>query len=262
MRFSGLLVAAVAAPCALAKPIFSTVGPFTASLTAGTTVTIKDDGKTPTFSQLKDWTVTLFVGGNTPGDAATAMNLGTMGTANTPFTQTTSVDILIAPGLAGSTPNGYYLQIMSSLTDGGLIFTFSNRFSVTGMTGTTPEAMVAAAEAAGTTPPAEIDQSGTAAAAVGGAQFDVPYGQQTGLTKWAPMQPIPPTKITQTQFTPLNPTSAATLATTFLGAADVSTTLTASQTFSVKSRENPAAAASMPTQANNKMAKFLARWTD
>lgn len=130
---------------------------------------------------------------------------------------------------------------MSTLKDGGQLFTFSNRFSVSGMTGTTPAAIAAAAKAAGTTPPSEINNAAPAAGAANpaGGQFNIPYGQQTGLTKYAPMQPVPPTKITQKHFTPLNPTSAAKLATTFLGPADVQTTLTASQTFSAKSRENP-----------------------
>merc|ERR1711939_578933 len=87
----------------------------------------------------------------------------------------------------------------------------------------------------------------------------VPYPLQTGLTKYAPMQPIPPTKITKKQYSPLYPTSAVTIATTWLPNPTIVTTVTASLTFSVSSMENTAAPASNP---NPDMAKFLNRWKD
>lgn len=80
-----------------------------------------------------------------------------------------------------------------------------------------------------------------AAAGGGGAvgSFAIPYNLQTGLTKYAPMQPVPGTKITQQSFTPMFPTSAYTVAKTWLPQASIVTTLTAPQTFSVSSMENP-----------------------
>ena len=85
--------------------------------------------------------------------------------------------------------------------------------------------------------------NGAAAGGAGGAggdtgPFTVPYQLQTGLTKYAPMQPVPPTKITVKNFTPLHPTSAFSIATTYLALPTIVTTVTASQTFSFSSIEN------------------------
>ncbi|KAK4981879.1 hypothetical protein LTR28_002912 [Elasticomyces elasticus] len=84
-------------------------------------------------------------------------------------------------------------------------------------------------------------------------------GNNAGLTRYAPMQPVPPTKITAKSPTPLYPTSAYVIATTWLPIPTIVKTVTASQTFNVKSMENTAAPAAMPS---NDMAKFLARWKD
>ena len=79
--------------------------------------------------------------------------------------------------------------------------------------------------------------AGAGAGAAGGS-FTVPYQLQTGLTKYAPMQPVPPTKITAKSYTPLHPTSAFQIAKTYLALPTIVTTMTASQTFSASSVEN------------------------
>jgi len=68
--------------------------------------------------------------------------------------------------------------------------------------------------------------------------YGVPYQQQQGLTRYAPMQPQPGTKITATSAAPLFPTSSAVLATTWLPAPTILTTLTQVQTFSISSMQN------------------------
>jgi hypothetical protein len=139
--------------------------------------------------------------------------------------------------------------MLSTATEGGQMINFSPRFSLTGMTGSTPPSALTAIAALGgaTTARTAINQvaNNAGAAAGGGAaaapqtgEFTIAYGLQTGLTKYAPMQPVPPTKITKKNPTPLNPTSAYTIATTFMPQATILTTLTASQTFSVSSMEN------------------------
>lgn len=116
-----------------------------------------------------------------------------------------------------------------------------------GMTGTTPtEYATAAAAVSGTGGPETVNQVANAApaanpdaAAVGGVgAYTVPYALQSGLTKYAPMQSVPPTKITLKNFTPLYSTSKYTVATTWLAKPTILTTLTESQTFSVSSMEN------------------------
>lgn len=117
---------------------------------------------------------------------------------------------------------------------------------MTGMTGTAPATAVTAVQALGGTldgPPTEngVSNQNPAAGAGGagaGGDTGVPYRLQTGLTKYAPMQPIPPTKITKKNPTPLNPTSAYSIAKTWMPQPTILTTITASQTFSVSSMEN------------------------
>lgn len=140
-----------------------------------------------------------------------------------------------------------YLKMMSVATEGGQVINYSDRFTMTGMTGTTPpNFLTAAQQVSGTKGRATVNQINNdagadpaAGAAPAGGDFAIPYASQSGLTKYAPMQPVPPTKITAKTPTPLNPTSAYTIAKTWLPIPTILTTLTASQTFSVSSRENP-----------------------
>lgn len=68
--------------------------------------------------------------------------------------------------------------------------------------------------------------------------YTIPYGQQSGLTRYAPMAKRPGTAITATVTAPQYPTSAYALATTFLAEAIIKTTLSATATYSVSSVEN------------------------
>ena len=136
----------------------------------------------------------------------------------------------------------------------------------------------------GTAGPATVNtvQSGGNAnePAAGGAAagpYSVSYQLQTGLTKYAPMQPKPGTKITATVTTPMYAPSAYSVATTFLPTPSQVTTFTQSVTYSVSSMENTvrfssdfclpivltgcAKAAAAPGPSDD-MQKFLARWLD
>ncbi|KAK8210095.1 Cell wall synthesis protein kre9 precursor [Zalaria obscura] len=153
--------------------------------------------------------------------------------------------------------------MISTATAGGTVINYSDHFTITGMTGTfSTNVKTGLASLSGTAGPDtvnDVSSGDTASAAVSGDVFTVPYYLQTGLIKYAPMQPIPPTKITAKSQSMLNPTSAFTIATTWMKQPSVTLTVTESQTFSASSIENTAAAASQPT---GDMAKFLARWKD
>lgn len=155
--------------------------------------------------------------------------------------------------------------MISVASEGGTVTNFSPRFSLTGMTGVFPATVITGLQGVtGTAGPDTINavSNGAAAGAAPAASaFTVPYQLQTGLTKYAPMQPVPPTKITAKSPTPLHPTSAFTIATTWLPKPSIVTTITASQTFSASSVENQASPVSNPN-SNNDMAKFLKRWAD
>lgn len=139
--------------------------------------------------------------------------------------------------------------MISTAKDGGTITNYSNRFTITGMTGNTPPQFVSAISAIGSTQGPETvnnianDVAAGAGAGAGAgvgeaAGFNVPYSMQTGLTKYAPMQSVPPTQITLKGYTPLYPTSAFSIATAPLPVASIVTTITQSQTFSVAIQEN------------------------
>jgi hypothetical protein len=110
----------------------------------------------------------------------------------------------------------------------GTVINYSSRFSVTGMIGSfTPDVQTALATVIGTTGPATVyTPAGVPGGAAGEAGFSVPYNMQTGLTRYAPMQPIPPTSITATNTSPQWPTSSVVIATTFLPIPSIQTTLT------------------------------------
>ena len=146
---------------------------------------------------------------------------------------------------------GSYLKMISTAKNGGTVINYSSRFTITGMTGTTTASIQKAVTALGGAtagPPTvnDVAAGGNNAPApapapvpaAGAGIWGIPYGQQTGLTKYAPMQGVPPTQITQKSPTPKYPTSAFTIATAFLPKASIVTTLTEVLTFKVKSHAN------------------------
>jgi hypothetical protein len=135
-----------------------------------------------------------------------------------------------------------FLKIQSTAAKGGTIINYSPRFSLSGMVGTFPQTVLDGMKNVdGTDGPAKVDQTsdGAAPGVAADSAFAVDYTMQTGPTRYAPMQPVPPTKITKKNATPMHPTSGFTIATTFMGKPNIQTTITQSQTFSVSSQENP-----------------------
>jgi len=132
--------------------------------------------------------------------------------------------------------------MISVATAGGTITNYSNRFTLTGMAGTFSQAVKdGLLTVSGTTGPAAVNNVAAAAAGTANVEAGVwgtPYNLQTGPTRYAPMQPIPPTAITATNTSPLWPTSSVVLASTYLPIPSVLTTQTQIQTFSVSSHAN------------------------
>lgn len=134
-----------------------------------------------------------------------------------------------------------YFRVISVATQGGTITTYSDRFTITGMTGTVDPTIKSAVAAAGAAVPDTVDSTANNAAAAAGdpnANSGVPYAEQTGLIRYAPMQGVPPTKITKKDTKPLYPTSSYKIAVSFLPTPSATKTVTASQTFSADSMEN------------------------
>lgn len=128
---------------------------------------------------------------------------------------------------------------------GGQLIAYSDRFSYSGMTGKNilnPVVKAAAVAVTDTKGPAAEDNTAadqtTSTSTDNGDVYNVEYTMQTGLTRYAPMQPVPPTKVTATNTKPLYPTSSVPIAKTKLPIPSIQTTLTATQTYSVSSIEN------------------------
>jgi hypothetical protein len=145
---------------------------------------------------------------------------------------------------------------------GGQLITYSDRFAFSGFTGknilnpTVKKAATAIDTTAG--PAAEdttTDGSDPAAADPAAGDYGMEYTMQTGPTRYAPMQPVPPTKITAKNTKPLYPTSSVKIAKSKLPIPSIQTTLTQSQTFSVKSMEN-----TVRHLVCAEMRSFLAMW--
>lgn len=135
---------------------------------------------------------------------------------------------------------------MISAATGGTVINYSSRFTLTGMTGTFPPNVEAGIKAVvGTGGPATQNNinKNPAAGAGGAAGFSVPYTLQTGLTKYAPMQGKPGTKITAGKASAMYPTSSVVLANTFLPTPVQVTTITQSGTYALaESIENTVSA--------------------
>ncbi|KAJ5178919.1 hypothetical protein N7492_002129 [Penicillium capsulatum] len=89
----------------------------------------------------------------------------------------------------------------------------------------------------------------------------IPYGEQTGLTKYAPTPKRAGTTIATKSATPQYPPFPFSIATTYLPPPTVQYTDTAYATFTTHSIENTAAPAAAPT-LDKRMQAWLERWRD
>lgn len=131
--------------------------------------------------------------------------------------------------------------MISTATEGGTVTNFSPRFTLTRMTGVFSDAITTAlTQVSGTTGPDSINEVAVSAPteAIDDGPWRIPYNLQDGLTRYAPMQPVPGTAISATNTSPLWPTSSVSLASTFLPIPSIVTTLTQAPTFSASSHAN------------------------
>lgn len=132
--------------------------------------------------------------------------------------------------------------MVATATKGGTLTVYSDRFSMSGMTGKFDDTVATALKkVSGTNGPDSKDEtsSGDAAnAQPADSMFDVEYTMQTGATRYAPMQPMPGTKITKKTASPMYPTSSVPIAKTKLPIPTILVTITQSRTHSVSSMVN------------------------
>ncbi|KAF1926367.1 uncharacterized protein M421DRAFT_67686 [Didymella exigua CBS 183.55] len=232
-----------------------------AELTAGTAIEIEweEGGTGPSISELTTYQLILVGGGQKDTEQQVVKVLTTAGNFALGGNKASA---LVETGLPGASKpaNAYFIKMVAVGKTGGEFTTYSDRFSYSGMTGAWGT-NVNTDDIDGTDGPAAKDTTSDAAGGAAGADgdYDVAYTMQTGPTRYAPMQPIPPKTVTAKNTKPLYPTSSVQIATTFLPIPSIQTTITQVQTFSVSSVENTVAAASHPT---DDMQKFLNRWKD
>lgn len=138
-----------------------------------------------------------------------------------------------------------FIRMIAVGKTGGQLITYSDRFAYSGMTGTFPaNVQTALQKVTGTKGPKAVDNTVASnpnaanPAAAADSMFEVEYTMQTGPTRYAPMQPVPPKTITAKNTKPLYPPSSVVTATTRLPIPKIQTTITQSQTYSVSSMEN------------------------
>lgn len=184
--------------------------------------------------------------------------------------------------LHGANSKCSFLAIVSTPSSGaGTVTNYSPRFSLPNMSGKFPAAIKTAAQGVtGTTGPDTVNaiaaagQNNAVDAPVG--SYGVPYQDQDGLTKYAPMQRQPGTKITAKTPTPLYPTSSVSIFKSNMDPPKQRTTQTMPKTYSVSSVENQVhhqscrasdmwltlSKATPAPHPNDDMQRFLNRWKD
>ncbi|KAK6358252.1 hypothetical protein TWF730_007602 [Orbilia blumenaviensis] len=222
----------------------------------GVAVTVRwtDNDEDPVVPPAGLFTLDLCTGSN--DQIFPLITLGTPGMAFS--TANGLLAVTIPPGVAGDGPY-YFLRMIWTTTDGS-VTNWSDRFELEGMLGVFTPAMITANQAAGSDKPDAVHpQKAAPVPDPNGGDFAVPYGEQTGNIRYAPMQPRPGSTITAKNMKRLNPTSAYTVFTTKGGPPKVATTVTEARTYAQTTVVNEAAPAPMPDEA---MARFLNRWKD
>ncbi|RMZ89357.1 hypothetical protein DV736_g3416, partial [Chaetothyriales sp. CBS 134916] len=252
-----LLAACMASAWADVEFLTPAAGSSQSSLTLS--ITWQDSGTDPPLSDLTSYQMYLCAGGNAVGEYADLTELVKSGD----FSTGNSAKATVTTGLGANVKNAYFIKIVST-APGGAIVNFSDRFSLTGMTGVfTAKVLAGLKTVTGTQGPAtinDITDTGSSDSTTNPALYTTPYTLQSASIRYAPMPPMAPTSITAKAASSQWPTSAYTVYKSYAGQPNAITTHTLEQTFSVSSREATQAAAGQPT--DNAMQKFLNRWKD
>lgn len=203
---------------------------------ASVKITWEDDGKSPSLDDLKSVTVTLLTG--TSGTTLSPQGVKLKDGVN-PDDGSVTVTI---PATAGA--NGYYtIQLYSILTNGGYTIHYTNWFKLSGLTGTAP----ALQADPGMPPAAQLSDMSEKAQGDLLASHTVPYGEQSGTIKYAPMQMQPGSTITAKTMSQRFPTSAYTPFQSFASGPKCTSTDTPGWSYSRGSATNMAPPAPYPS---------------
>ena len=253
MHFLPLIPLLLALPTTLAGISFTTPTAST-KWTGGTSVVLEWDLTSPhTLASFTAYNLYLCYGSNT--DPMCTTPIGSPASK-----MSTSSNLQIPPTAGGpSTEKVYFIKLDSIAARGGMLSVFSPRFTLQDMTGTFPAAAILAHKSLPAASPSSIDT--TVKDAIDPADVrklaDVPYAEQTGKTKYAPMQK-PGTKITAKTAKRQYPTSAFTIFKEMGPAPTVETTVTMAWDYEVTSKINTAS----PAPRVDAGQRLLMRWRD
>ncbi|KAK9454717.1 hypothetical protein V1511DRAFT_500792 [Dipodascopsis uninucleata] len=163
------------------------------------TITWADDGTSPSLSELSTVTIMLCTG------LDSAMNCFATLYSSVPLSSFTGNTLTTAITPSVGADGVYFLQFTADVTAGGYIINYSDRFILTGMTGTlAPTYGGSYSGPAGDNHASNVESATSSYSNV----FTVPYYLQDGwLTNYAPMQNQPPSKVSLKTASPLFPTS-------------------------------------------------------
>ncbi|SCU99581.1 LAME_0G03972g1_1 [Lachancea meyersii CBS 8951] len=240
------LVSLAAADIALNKP--GSGNTYTAS---GGTVSIpvefSDNGKVPTLDVIQYYVFALCYGDNTDdfncvtGDSK--MKLSDFDHSGDLYSTTAS----FSSSLVG---NGqFFLQVNGYISGDGdnayQSLQYSARFILKSMSGTIATTLTTTSQPANQV----AYQTGTnTGAGDTSASFSIPYTEQTGSTRYAPMQTQPSGSVTATTWTRRFPTSGVTMYSTYNPSMQQASTVTPGWSYTIDSAVNWASPRPYPTQ--------------
>lgn len=131
-----------------------------------------------------------------------------------------------------------FVMLEATAATGGTYTVYSDRFSLTGMTGTFDATAIAAQEIGDTDPPKAVDTTVEDSADGGAEDAGVEYTKQTGATRYAPMQMQPAKTMRATAISRQYPTSAYSVFKTKIPKPNVKTTITMTWTYKVTTKVN------------------------
>ncbi|QLG75028.1 hypothetical protein HG535_0H03550 [Zygotorulaspora mrakii] len=142
----------------------------------------------------------------------------------------------------------YYIQVFSAVDGSRDSYTinYSPRFRLTSMQGSTTFTYTDTTQPGGQT--RAYTNTQTSSASIDTRSFTVPYPMQTGISRFAPMQLQPATRMTATTWTRRFTSSAVTYYSTFRTTLDQVTTITPGWSYTLPSGFNRASPALYPSQ--------------
>lgn len=231
-----LLFATVFGDVSISKPTKGATYKVSGS-TATVPVSWIESNADPELSEIETYSFTICTGSNSDING-----IKTLKKVSASDITDDSYDLEI-PASIGEDGN-YFIQIYAAVKSGGYTINYSQRFTLSGMTGSTE------ASGSGDPPDGQTSlDSGSTATSTGdiSKSFSIFYTSQTGKTRYAPMQMQPGTTVTQSTWSRKYQTSSVSYFTTIKNTASQLSTITPGWSYTMSSAVNYATPAEDPS---------------